>query len=253
MTNAEVDMTLDDAVDEVLGLLTGLDLSYAPELDRYRAITRQLNRALRHNALENEWGFYSDWLDLGTVSAGQREVALPNKSRARIIGDDSCRLLFPDGRVARFVYFLPRDALPKYEHRRGLWAAVVRQTIWFSREITQEEQDDELAVHVPVMREPKMFRLPEAGKKVPVTVRRQLIDFPYPDVVISRAAWYYAQADPVMQPRAQTLEEGYKDLMYQLIERDTNHTDTPYQNTFTLPLESGLVDESAYRIPLSDY
>ena len=108
-------------------------------------------------------------------------------------------------------------------------------------------------MHVPVMPEPKMFRLPEAGKKVPVTVRRQLIDFPYPDVVISRAAWYYAQADPVMQPRAQTLEEGYKDLMYQLIERDTNHTDTPYQNTFTLPLESGLVDESAYRIPLADY
>ena len=53
--------------------------------------------------------------------------------------------------------------------------------------------------------------------------------------------------------RSQTLEEGYKNLMYQIIERDTNHTDTPYQNTFSLPIESGLVNESDYRIPLSDY
>ena len=98
-----------------------------------------------------------------------------------------------------------------------------------------------------------MFRLPEQGKKVPMTVRKQAIDFPYPDVVIARAAWYYAQTDPVMQPRAQTLEEGYKDLMYQLIERDAGHTETPFQNTFTLPIQSGLVDESAYRPPLANY
>jgi len=36
----EVRLTLDEAVAEVLGLLTGLDLTYEPELDRYRAITR---------------------------------------------------------------------------------------------------------------------------------------------------------------------------------------------------------------------
>ena len=98
-----------------------------------------------------------------------------------------------------------------------------------------------------------MFRLPVQGKTVPNTVHKQSIDFPYPDVIIARAAWYYAQADPVMQPRAQTLEEGYKDLMYQLIERDTNHTETPYQNAFTLPIQSGLVDESGYRPPLANY
>jgi hypothetical protein len=253
MSNVEVELTLDEAVDEVLGLLTGLDLTYAPELDRYRAITRQLNRAMRHNALENEWSYYATTLDLGTVSYGQREVLMPSSARARIIGDDSVRLVYPDGRVARFVYFLPRDALPKYERRIGLWCAVVRQSIWFSREITQIEQDEQLSVLVPVMREPKMFRLPEAGKKVASSIRKQPVDFPWPDVVIARAAWYYAQTDPVMQPRAQTLEDGYKDLMYQIIERDTSHTDTPYQNVFTLPIESGLVDESAYRVPLADY
>ena len=253
MSNQEVELTLDDAVAEVLGLLTGLDLTYEAELDRYRAITRQLNRAMRHNALENEWSYYSTTLDLGTVSAGQREVLMPSNSRARIIGDDSIRLVDPEGRVVRFIYFLPRDALPKYERRIGLWAAVVRQTIWLSREITETEADAGLSVVVPVMREPKMFRLPEQGKKVPSSVRKQPVDFPYPDVVIARAAWYYAQTDPVMQPRAQTLEEGYKDLMYQLIERDVANTDTPYQNTFTLPIQSGLVDESAYRVPLADF
>ena len=253
MSNAEVELTLDDAVAEVLGLLTGLDLTYEAELDRYRAITRQLNRAMRHNALENEWSYYSTTLDLGTVSAGQREVLMPSNSRARIIGDDSIRLVDPEGRVVRFIYFLPRDALPKYERRIGLWAAVVRQTIWLSREITETEADAGLSVIVPVMREPKMFRLPEQGKKVPSSVRKQPVDFPYPDVIIARAAWYYAQTDPVMQPRAQTLEEGHKDLMYQLIERDVANTDTPYQNTFTLPIQSGLVDESAYRVPLADF
>lgn len=54
MQNAEVQMTLDEAVAEVLGQLTGLDLEYDPRLDRYRAITRQLNRATRANALEHE-------------------------------------------------------------------------------------------------------------------------------------------------------------------------------------------------------
>ena len=73
MSNPEVQQTLDEAVAEVLGLLTGLDLSYAPELDRYRAITRQLNRALRTNALEQEWSYYSFTLSLGQASEGERE------------------------------------------------------------------------------------------------------------------------------------------------------------------------------------
>lgn len=253
MSNTEVDLTLDDAVNEVLGLLTGLDLSYAPELDRYRAITRQLNRALRHNALELEWSHYSSTLELGSVSEGQQEISIPANSRSRIIGDDSLRLVDRDGRVIKWAYFLPRDALHKYRHRNGLWVSVVRRNILLSRPISSEEADARLTAVISVMREPLMFRLPEQGVAVPNRVRKQIIDFPFPDVIIARAAWYYAQADPVMQPRAQTLEEGYKDLMYQLIERDTNHTDTPFQNDFNLPIQSGLVDQSGFRPPLANY
>jgi hypothetical protein len=237
--NPELQTTLDDAVGEVLGMLTGLDLSYEPELDRYRAITRQLNRALRGNALENEWSWYSTLVSLGTVSEGEREMLMPTQQRARVIGDDAIRLRDAEERVVKWAYFLPRDALHKYEDRRGLWCTEVRNSILFSRPFTVEEAG--LECMVPVMREPKQFRLPAPGKTVPTSVRKQLVDFPYPDVIIARAAWNYAQTDPVMQPRAQTLEANYKDLMYQLIERDTSHTDTPYENSFILPLENGLV------------
>ena len=237
--NSEVQLTLDEAVQEVLGQLTGLDLTYEPELDRYRAITRQLNRALRNNALDNEWSYYASTLLLGQVSAGEREVALPNNLRPRIVNDDAVRLVDGEGRTQRWAYLLPRDSLHKYEDRRGLWCAVTRQSILFSRPFFEEE--DGLEVHIPVMREPRMFRLPEKTKTVPNAIRKQLIDFPYPDTIIARAAYYYAQTDPVMQPRAQTLESAYKDSMYQLIERDTSHTDTPYENTFLVPVQSGLV------------
>lgn len=246
--NAEVTTTLDEAVAEVLGLLTGLDLTYEPELDRYRAITRQLNRALRNNALDQEWSFYSSLLELGTVSEGDREMLLPSNRRPRIINDDACRLRDPEtGQTVKWVYFLPRDSLHKYEDRSGLWCAVVRSSLWFSRAIWESETGLELIV--PVMREPKMFRLPEQGKKVPASIRKQEVDFPYPDIIVARAAWYYAQTDPVMQPRAQTLEAAAKDLMYQLIERDVANTDTPYENTFILPLENGLTQED-YRVHL---
>lgn len=247
----ELSMTLDDAVGEVLGLLTGLDLSYAPELDRYRAITKQLNRALRSNALEQEWSWYSSTLSLGTVSEATTEMLLPTGQRPRIINDDAVRLLDDEGRVVKWAYFLPRDALHKYRHRDGLWCAVTRKTLQLSRPIMLEEAGLELVL--PVMREPIMFRLPTTGKTVPSTIRKQQIDFPYPDAIISRAAYYYAQTDPVMQPRVPTLEADYKDVMYQLIERDTSNTETPYQNTFTLPIQSGLIDESGYRPPLADF
>lgn len=250
--NTETQLTLDDAVAEVLGALTGLDLTYEPELDRYRAITRQLNRALRANALEQEWSFYATLLALGNVSEGEREVALPTSVRPRIINDDAVRLVNGDGLTVCWAYFLPRDALHKYEDRIGLWCAPTRQSLLFSRPFHSGE--DGLEVRIPVMREPRMFRLPEPGKTVTNSIRKQLIDFPYPDVIALRAAYYYAQTDPVMQPRAQTLEEGYKNLMYQLIERDTSHTDTPYENSFTLPLENGLVSvDTQHRHPHADF
>ena len=237
--NPEVQQTLDDAVAEVLGLLTGLDLTYEPEFDRYRAITRALNRALRANALENEWSCYASTLNLGSPTAGSKELLLTNVQRPRIINDDAVRLVDSDGHPIVWAYFLPRDALHKYASSSGLWVSVTQLSLLFSRPFHSWEA--ELEVVIPIMREPVMFRLPATGRPVSTAIRKQLIDFPYPDVVVARAAYFYAQTDPVMQPRAQTLESGYKDLMYQVIERDTAITDTPYSNSFTLPLENGLV------------
>lgn len=247
MPNAETQMTLDDAVDEVLGLLTGLELSYEPELDRYRAITRALNRALRSNALEKEWSYYADTESLGPVQEGEQQFLIRASVRPRIIGDDAVRLLDEDGRPVRWASFLPRDALHKYSDRNGLRAAVVRDTLHLSRPIWQSEAGLELVL--PVMREPKMFRLPDQPEdpdtpvtEVPDDVRLQLIDFWYPDVVILRAAYYYAQTDPIMQPRVQTIEAQYKDLMYQIIERDDRNTEPTEMNPWRLGIESGISD-----------
>lgn len=245
--NSEVSMTLDDCVVEVLGMLSGLDLHYDPQLDRYRAVVRQLNRALRAHALEADWSFYSSTEDVGTAHAGVQEVALRSSIRPRIINDDAVRLVDADGQAVVWAYFLPRDALHKYPNRQGLWAAHTRSSLRFSRPFGLGEEG--LTIQVPVMREPKMFRLPEQPEDpnlplptVPTSVREQLLDYDYPDVVILRAAYYYAQADPVMQPRVQTLEAQFKDLMYQLIERDEKNTDSPFLNEFFVPVQNGIVD-----------
>ena len=238
--NTEISYTLDEAVDETLGLLTGLDLSYLPEADRYRAITRQLNRALRANALEQEWSYYSSEREVGTVVAGEREIMLPASTRPRIINDDAVRFK-REGRTVLWAYFLPRESLPKYEGMRGLWCSVTRQLVSFSRPFTLAEQG--LDIFLPVMREPRMFRLPEPGEEVPDEILNQPIDFSHPDVIIARAAYYYAQTDPVMQPRTMTLQSEYKDLMYQVMERDESNTDMPYSNSFTLPIVNGLINE----------
>lgn len=244
-TNPELAFTLDDAVGEVLGLLTGLDLTYAPEEDRYRAITRQLNRALRANALENEWAHYHSTTSLGAATAGVQEVHLPSSLRPRIIGDDAVRLVDSDGVARVWAYYLPRDALGKYSQRIGLWCSVLKSSIMFNRPFTTGEA--ELEVMVPVQREPYMFRLPptpedpaEPPIAVPTDIRNQEIDFNYPDLITTRAAFFYAQTDPVMQPRAQTLQDEAKDLMYQVIERDNNFTDSPYENPYTIPVQGNL-------------
>jgi len=251
--NAELRMPLEDAVAEVLSLLTGLELTYDPELERFRTITRALNRALRANALDSEWSWYSSTTSIGSAGCGESVMSLPTSLRPRIINDDAVRLVgdscgvdgcgsgscgCDDGRVVRWAYFLPRDALHKYSGKVGLWCSVERQSIIFNRPFTEAEEG--LDIQVPVMREPTMFRLPEIGAEVPEHIRNQPVDFSYPDLIISRAAYFYAQTDPVMQPRVQTLETSYKNLMYQLIERDTSHTDTPYINDYLLPLENGL-------------
>lgn len=243
--NPEVAMSLDDCVDEVLGMLTGLDLTYSSSYDRYRAVARQVNRALRANALEREWAYYSSLEDVGLAQAGVQDVPLRASVRPRIIGDDSVRLCNEDGRPLVWAYFLPRDAIEKYPARRGLWVSITRQSLHFSRPFQSHE--DGLRIQLPVMREPRMFKLPphpetdeEEQVSVPQVVREQLLDFDYPDVVLLRAAYYVAQSDPVMQPRAQTLEEQYKDLFYALNERDDRNTDHPFQNEWLLPIQSDL-------------
>jgi hypothetical protein len=250
--NPELVYTLDDAVTEVLSNLTGMDLSYRPELDRYISVTRQLNRALRSNALEHEWSYYATTHSAGTSVEGDTEVWLPADIRPRVVGDDAVRLVDSHGHVARWAYVLPRDALSKYVGRsNGLWCAVTRNTVTFSRPLYHWEAG--LDIQVPVMREPVMFRLPEQPEDpndpvvtVPPEIRDQPIDFQYPDVITVRAAFYYAQTDPVMQPRVQTIEAQYKDLMYQVIERDDRNTDSPYLNEFFVPVQAGLVQPAFY-------
>jgi len=249
VSNPEIRMTLEEAVVEVLGQLTGMDLQYLPEMDRFRSVTRALNKALRLNALEKEWSYYSGEHNVGTTSAGDTSFIMSSSVRPRMVGDDAARLVSweDDGHehTVRWAYYLPRDALSKYAYRAGLWCSVVRNELFFSRPLWESEAD--LEVYIAGMREPKMFRLPEQPTdpelplvEVPDAVLNQEIDFAYPDVITLRAAFHYAQSDPVMQPRVQTLEAQYKDLMYQVIERDDRNTDSPYMNEFFVPIQAGI-------------
>ena len=238
MANSDVSLTLQEAVAEVLQSLTGMDLEYAPELDRFQAITRTLNRALRAVALEHEWAFYASVEEAGNAVAGTSEVELNSKLRPRIVNDDAVRLVDSEGRVVRWAYFLPRDALHKYGSWTDLRVAVTRTTLTFSRPFTTGEAG--LRIQVPVMREPKMFEVPEGNGEIPERVLNQPIDFDYPDLVMAKAMQLYAETDPVMQPRVQTLEAAYKDRMYQLVERDERFTDSPYLNDFFVPIQGSL-------------
>lgn len=251
--NPELQMTLDDAIEEVLNILTGLDLQYEPELDRYNAITRVLNRALRLNALEKEWSWYSSHTSLGLAVEGEREVYLPSSLRPRIINDDAVLLVDLDHEpqhAVRWAFFLPRDAIDTMPHRAGLRVAVTKNLLTFSRPFSRAE--DGLDIQLPVMREPEMFRLPAQPEdpedpliEVPDETREQLVDFSYPDVILLRAAMLYAQTDPVMQPRVPQLEAQYKDLMYQAIERDDRNTDHVDLNPFFVPVSNGVVPHYA--------
>ena len=247
--NTQLNLTLDDAVTEVLGLLTGLDLAYDPTYDRYRAVTRMINRALRAFALEHEWSYYSDTVEIALATEGTNILTMPPDLRPRMIRDDAVRLVDTNGVVRVWAYFLPRDALHKYGDRRGLWVAYRDNELLFSRPFFDYEVG--WSVQAPVMREPTMFVLPDPPEDaadpvqiVPALTRNQPVDFFYPDLIVARAAYMYALTDPIMQPRAQTLEANYKDLMYQLIERDDRMTDSPYENEITLPIQSGLSGHS---------
>ena len=244
--NPEVSMTLDEAVAEVLGLLTGLDLEYIPELDKYQSVTRQLNAAMRAVALEQEWGYYASEEVAGNAQAGLTELTLRSSVRPRITGDDSVRLVDPESKaVALWAYYQPRASLPKYRNQNGLWCSSIRNKVLFSRPLTLAEE--RLQIIVPIMREPRMFRLPQQSnnqgepiEQVPAEVREQLVDFDYPDLVIRKAAYLYAQSNPLWQPRVQTLEANYKEMMYALTERDLRNTDAPYMNDWSLGIENSI-------------
>ena len=244
--NSEVRLTLDEAVAEVIGHLTGIDLQLDPNQDRYQAITRQINRALRAVALEQEWGYYSSNQMIGLTQEGVRSYHLRQSIRPRVIGDDAVLLVNPNTNAVVYqAFFLPRDAAGKYDQRLGLRVSYTRQQLTFTRAFTAGEAG--LEIHVPVMREPRQFKLPVQPLDpnlppvlVPDEVRNQLVDFDYPDLIIMKAAYFYAQTDPVMQPRLQQLSEDYKTLMYALTERDARNTDAPYQNTWHLGIEGSV-------------
>jgi hypothetical protein len=254
-------MTLEEAVDEVLTVLTGQALHYDSQFDRFRVVTQSLNKALRGNALENEWNYYTEQLIVGDVREGAQAYEISADYRFRVINDDAVRLTV-DGVPVAWAYFLPRDALHKYRNRKGLWCSYTRKQLWFSRPFYGGEVGQQ--IELPVMREPRMFRLPSAPfdtievvnpddpedvveEVVYPDVLRETVDFEYPDLIIARACWLYAQTDPVMQPRVQTLEEQYKDQMYQLIERDIAFTDSPYQNEILVPVQGDIYGESTHR------
>ena len=292
--NPMLSVTLDEAVGEVLNYLTGLDLHYIGELDRYRSITKQLNRALRLTATEHEWSYYSALEELGRVYKGQTSFSLRKTSRPRMQTDDALRLVDDNNAIHQWAYFLPRESLHKYQSRQGLWVSSTRNEILFSRPIIEAENN--LRAFIPVMREPKQFvtpatleniedltsptenNIPDNGELIQLRnfhnpdiieewvtvpglppyeysdpekslsnlglsqteIRNQVLDFPHPDLIIMKAAYLYAQTDPIMQPRVQTLDAQYKDLFYALVERDTNITDDPYRNDFNVPIQGSL-------------
>jgi len=244
MINPDVAKTLNESVAEMYGLLYGLDLQYQPEMDKFQIATRYLNQALRRTALDWEWSYYSSLEEIGTGETGQRDVYLRASVRPRLIGGDAVQLQDAAGRTVVWAYSLPRDELSKYAHREGLWYTVVDGHLQFSRGLNSVEAD--LTIMVPVMREPRMFVLPqpptdpEESFIIDTDLLTQPLDFDQPDLVIARAAYMYSISDPVTQPRAQTLEAEYKDLMYALMERDKRHTDAPYQNEWNLPIMNSI-------------
>lgn len=252
-TNPNLLMSLDEAVAEVLGMLTGLDLQYQPEQDRYYAVVRAINRALRSVARDHQWSFYFDDTVIGTVVAGDQSIQFSLAQRPRQKDDDAVRLVHAaTGHTVEWAYFTPRGSLHKYVDKAGLWCEVVRNTLRFNRPFFKSEEGYE--IHAPMMREPDVFTLPQQPEDpneplvdVPDALRTQQVDFDYPDLVVLKAAFFYAQSDPVMQPRVQILEDQYKDLMYQLMEQDSDNTELAYSNTFRLPLINGLVP-SRHRI-----
>lgn len=260
--NPELAFTLDEAVAEVLGILVGNDDTLIPESNRYYTIVRCLNRALRKVATEAEWSWYASLETVGAARTGVRTVALRASVRPRINIDDRVRLVRAEDEYPMvWASFLPREAIDKVPDRQQLWVAHQKSSLEFSRPFNGRE--DGLIIQVPVMREPTMFRLPqkyqdaiyppEQNPAVPDDIREQLVDFQWPDLIVIGAAYFYAQTDPIMQPRVQTLEANYNDLMYSLKDRDTRNTDAPFMNPYFVPIDNDINGGSvASHVPYSE-
>lgn len=227
-----VSISLREAVAEVHNILTGLDLSYDDRYDIFHACVRQLNRSLRTVALEEDWGWYADDLLLGVVSEGDQTFSVPPNVRLRVRQDDAIRLVDPaTKKTVRWAYFLPRDSLSKYWAAPELRAAFVRNNVVLSRPLLAREEG--LEVWATVMREPRQTTIPDSGTKIPDADLSRPLDFENPDMVIAHAAWQMSLSNPLYQPRAQTLEDVYNNFKYALTERDSDHSDSPMQNSFT--------------------
>ncbi len=231
------EMTLDEAVGEVLNHLTGSDLHYIAELDRYRAITRTLNRALRLVATEHEWSCYSSLVELGSLAPGQTEIQLSRSKRPRLITDDSVRLVDDQGFIKMWAYYLPRESLHKYQGRTGLWVSSTENKVEFSRPLTATEGT--LRAMAPVMREPRQLMIPasfdsvdardEDGQEDPLVLEKilQLRNFHNPDIVeewvIDESATPYIYTSPESslaalaltpeQIRLQKIDHSFPDLI----------------------------------------
>ena len=230
-------MTLDEAVGEVLNYLTGYDLHYIAELDRYRSITRTLNRALRLVSTEHEWSCYSSIEDLGELRAGQTEITHRRSRRPRIIHDDSVRLVDDENRIRLWAYILPRESLHKYQGRTGLWVASTENRLEFSRPIREIEAG--LRALAPVMREPRQLVIPASydsldalendGQPDPLELEKilQLRNFHNPDIVeewvVDEGAVPYIYTSPESslakleltpaQVRQQRIDHSFPDLI----------------------------------------
>lgn len=231
------EMTLDEAVGEVLNYLTGFDLHYIAELDRYRAIARTLNRALRLVATEHEWACYAAVEDMGELSLGQTEITLRRTRRPRIILDDSVRLVDADNNIHMWAYILPRESLHKYQGRTGLWVASTDNRLTFSRPISTQEAG--LRAIVPVMREPRQVIIPASydsletlegdGIEDPLVLAKivQLRNYHNPDIVeewvVDETAAPYIYTSPESslqalsltpsQVRNQRIDHSFPDLI----------------------------------------
>jgi len=231
------DMTLDEAVGEVLNYLTGSDLHYIAELDRYRSITRTLNRALRLVATEHEWACYSSIEDMGELTVGQTEIVHSRSRRPRIILDDSVRLVDDKGFIHEWAYILPRESTHKYQGRTGLWVSSTENRLTFSRPIQSKEAG--LHAIVPVMREPRQVMIPASldslealeddGEEDPLVLEKivQLRNFHNPDIVeewvIDESAAPYIYTSPESsleklaltpaQVRNQKIDHSFPDLI----------------------------------------